>query len=275
MILLNYQKEYANLYGIDMWAEDNETAAELEAYIKDLTVSQLAEVYTLNIIGAEQEITLSEEEKEEAAAAAAQYLAGLSEAELEYLDLSESEAVSLFEHYLLANQVYEALTQMVDTEVSDDEARVMELEQIIVSDSDTAAELLERLESGSDFSTLASSYSESDTVSIEVDRTYYEEDIIEVLFALSDGEYSEILEIDGSYLLFYCTDSYDEELTEENKSKVLETRTEEMVTATYETYAEELNSELKDSVWDEVSIDTSLELSGATFFEVYAEYFEE
>ena len=60
MILMNYQKDYSSLYGIDLWQHEYEDGSSLEDYVKDLTASQLAEVYTLDIIAEEQELTLSE-----------------------------------------------------------------------------------------------------------------------------------------------------------------------------------------------------------------------
>ena len=42
-ILMNYQKEYSNLYGIDMWEHDYGQEQSLEDYIKDLTLAQMAQ----------------------------------------------------------------------------------------------------------------------------------------------------------------------------------------------------------------------------------------
>lgn len=54
VILMNYQKEYSNLYGIDMWEHDYGQEQSLEDYIKDLTLAQMAQVYTLDIIASEK-----------------------------------------------------------------------------------------------------------------------------------------------------------------------------------------------------------------------------
>jgi len=273
MILLQYQKEYATLYGVNLWDHDYGEEESLENYVKDLTVSQLAEVYTLDVIAAEQEVALSEGEKDEAAAAARDYIDSLSEAELDYLGADESTAESLFERYLLAQKLYASLTENVSQEVSDDEAHVMEMEQICVSDAETAAEVLAKLDEGSDFSSLAESYNESETTSIQVSRTTYSEEVTEILFALDTGMYSDVIEIDGSYYLFYCTNYFNEELTDANKEKVVSQRMEEAVTSTYNTYKDQLDSTLNEAVWDEVTVDTTLELTGASFEEIFEEYF--
>ena len=109
MILMNYQKEYSNLYGIDMWEHDYGQEQSLEDYIKDLTLAQMAQVYTLDIIASEKEVTLSEEEQKKVTEAAKTYLDGLDDAEREYVGVNEKQTEKLFERYLLADKLYEII----------------------------------------------------------------------------------------------------------------------------------------------------------------------
>ncbi|MCC8150692.1 MAG: peptidyl-prolyl cis-trans isomerase [Lachnospiraceae bacterium] len=273
IILLQYQKESASLYGIDLWNQDYGAPESLEQYIKDLTASQLAEVYTLDVIASEQEVELTEDEKALTETAGQEYIGGLSEEELEYLGIDEKTAAGLFERYLLAEKLYTSLTESVSQEVSDDEARVMEMEQICVSDAETAADLLTQLESGADFDSLAESYSESDTTSLSVSRSTYDDEVTEILFAMDTGDCSDVIEMDGQYYIFYCTNYFNEELTENNKENVVSQRMEDAVISAYSSYTEQLDSVLNEDVWGEVTVDTGLELNGASFEEIYDSYF--
>ena len=274
IILLNYQKEYDSLYGIDMWEHDYGEETSLEEYIKDLAIAQLAQVYTLDVIAGEQEIELSEDETALAAEAAAEYYSGLSEDEIEYLGIEEADAADLYEKYLLAQRVYESIMDSVDDEVSDSEARVMKAMQIVVSDSETADAALE--EAGADasaFESAADSYSESSALNINIDRTTFSDETVEAAFALMEGEVSSVIEEDGQYYIFYCVSAIDEDLTDENKVTILEQRQEDAVTSVYETYAGSLSSSFDEEEWDDVSVDSGLELSGSSFLEIYDEYF--
>lgn len=274
IILLNFQKEYSSLYGIDMWSHDYSEEGSLEDYVKDLTVSQLAEVYTLDVIADEQELTLSEEEQKKAQEAAQEYYSGLSSDEKDYLGAGESDVQSLYERYLLARKLYSELTGNVAQEVSDDEARVMEMQQICVSDESVADNIVMQLSSGAEFSALAASYNEAEMLNLHVTRTTFSSDVTKTLFALNNGEYSGVTEINGAYYIFYCVNSFNPDLTEQNKASVLEQRMEDAVNSTYASYAEELESSLNEKEWNKVQIDTSLELSGASFLDVYDSYFE-
>lgn len=274
VILMNYQKEYSNLYGIDMWEHDYGQEQSLEDYIKDLTLAQMAQVYTLDIIASEKEVTLSEEEQKKVAEAAKTYLDGLDNTEREYVGVSEKQAEKLFERYLLADKIYESLKTDVNQEVSDDEARVMRLKQIYTTDQAKAQSYLTQLQGGTDFETLAQTVNEADAVDITVNRSTFSDEITQKLFALADGEITDIIEADNGYYIFYCSSAFDAELTDEHKKDVLEQRMSDAVTDTYADYMSQLSSKENQDVWSEVIVDTSLKLESASFMEVYAQYFE-
>ena len=267
VILMNYQKEYSNLYGIDMWEHDYGQEQSLEDYIKDLTLAQMAQVYTLDIIASEKEVKKVTE-------AAKTYLDGLDDAEREYVGVNEKQTEKLFERYLLADKLYESLKTDVNQEVSDDEARVMRVKQIYITDQAKAQSYLTQLQGGTDFETLAQTVNEADAVDITVNRSTFSDEIIQKLFALTDGGITDIIEADNGYYIFYCSSAFDAELTDEHKKDVLEQRMSDAVTDTYADYMSQLSSKENQDVWSEVTVDTSLKLESASFMEVYAQYFE-
>lgn len=273
IILLAYQKEYGTSYGIDMWAHDYGEGASLEEYVKDLTLSQLAEVYTLDVIADEMEVALSEEEQKSAGKAAEAYYSGLAKEEITYLGVGKEDVQTLYERYALAKKVYSQLTENVEQEVSDDEARVMQAKQIFTEDAAKAESVSEQLKDGGDFSALADANNEAQTVDLTINRSDFSEDIIDQVFALQDGEASEVIETDQGYYIFYCVKAFDPELTEAHKADVLEQRMEDAVYGTYDSYASQIDSTLNEAVWDGVSVDTSLGLAGNSFLEVYDTYY--
>lgn len=273
VILMNYQKEYSNLYGIDMWEHDYGQEQSLEEYIKDLTLAQMAQVYTLDVIASEKEVTLSEDEQKKVSEAAKTYRDGLDDAAREYIGLSEKQTEKLFERYVLAEKLYETLKTEVNQEVSDDEARVMKLKQIYTTDQTKAQNYLAQLQGGTDFETLAQTANEADSVDINVNRTTFSDDVSEKLFALTDGGITDVIEIDDGYYIFYCSSAFDAELTDAHKKDVLEKRMSDAVTDTYADYMSQLSSKENQDVWSKVTVDTSLKLESASFMEVYQQYF--
>ena len=276
VFLLNYQNLIRDDYGIKITADSGEIADDLEKYVKDLTISELAEIYTLDLIAEDNGLSLSEEEQSHAAEAAEIYYSSLNEAEISYLGISQNGLEDLYSRCALARKVYEELTLDVNTEISDDDARVQSLMQIYVTSGSTASSIYENLQSGSSFEDLAAKYNESATTSFYAGRLdFTDEDIVEAVFSLSDGEYTEILEANGGYYIYYCVDHYDEERTEENKETVLEERIEEALDSTYDSYVQDSDSVLNEKVWDKVTVDLDDGMTTNSFFEVYETCFAE
>lgn len=150
----------------------------------------------------------------------------------------------------------------------------MRVKQIYITDQAKAQSYLTQLQGGTDFETLAQTVNEADAVDITVNRSTFSDEIIQKLFALTDGGITDIIEADNGYYIFYCSSAFDAELTDEHKKDVLEQRMSDAVTDTYADYMSQLSSKENQDVWSEVTVDTSLKLESASFMEVYAQYFE-
>ena len=72
VFLTNYQNIYGTVYGVNLWEHDFEENS-LEQYVKDLTISQLAQIISMDFLAQEQEISLTEEELLSVAEAAKAY----------------------------------------------------------------------------------------------------------------------------------------------------------------------------------------------------------
>ena len=161
--LCNYQNIYGSVYGVELWKQES-SKKELEQYVKEMTVSELARITCMDQLAKQQDISLSEEEKKQAADAAKAYFVSLTEDEIAYMDVTEETIRTLYENYALADKLYRSLTEGVNEEVSDDEARIMHAMQIFVTEKGNADAIAQRLETGEDFISLASDYNEAQDI---------------------------------------------------------------------------------------------------------------
>lgn len=143
--LTNYQNIYGTAYTIDLWQHDFGDDS-LTQYVKDITLEELTRVYCMDLLAQSQEMTLSEEELLKVSEAAKEYYGSLSEEEITYMGVSEMDIEEYYTHYALAQKLYNSLTDGVNDEVSDDEARVMEIMQIYVTEKTDAWEVRQKLE---------------------------------------------------------------------------------------------------------------------------------
>lgn len=272
VFLTNYQNIYGTVYGVNLWEHDFEENS-LEQYVKDLTISQLAQIISMDFLAQEQEISLTEEELLSVAEAAKAYYASLSKAEIDYMGVDEACIAKLYRQYGLANKLYASLTVGINAEVSDDEARVMEARQIYVTSQEDAQAVEKGLEDGADFLTMAGTYNEAKTIDITFGRGELPPEVEKAAFALKTEEISGKIAVgDGEYYFIECLNNYNPELTEANKKVILERRRKESFDDVYEAFVTTLSSELNEELWNSVHVEASEEIQTDSFFETYAKY---
>lgn len=269
--LANYQNIYGTAYTIDLWQHDFGDASLLD-YVKDITLEELTRVYTMDLLAQSQEVTLSEDETAKVAEAAKEYYASLSEDETAYMDVAEADIAEYYTHYALAQKLYHSLTNGVNEEVSDDEARVMEIMQIYVTDEDRAHEVEQKLAQGDDFASVANNYNELSAIQVTVSRDDLPGEVEEVAFQLDDNAVSGMIAAGNGYYFIKCLNKYNEELTEANKSNIVEKREKEAFDDVYNEFVASLSSRLNTDLWDGIELTTDGSIQTNSFFAVFEKY---
>lgn len=265
--LANYQNIYGKSYGIDLW-EQGFQKKKLKQYVKEVALSEMTKIICMDLLAEDQGIALTTEEKARIKDAAAKYYESLNEAELTYTGASQSDIESMYEDYALANKVYQSLTQSVDEEVSDDEARIMETMQIYVKTQDKAEEVSAKLAAGEDFAAVASNYNQKPVIEITFGRGDLPEEVEKAAFELDDGAVSDCIQTDDGFYFIKCINKFNEELTDANKSNIVDAREKAAFDDVYEEFVSTLASNLNESVWENIPLVTDGSISTDSFFEI-------
>lgn len=186
--------------------------------------------------GRNQDMHLSEQEKKQAARAAKEYYQSLTEEEKTFIGLYEREIRTAYEEYALAEKLYHALTQGTDEEVSDDEARVVRVQQIYVKEKEALRAVQENLAAGDDFASVASAYNQSREFERTIARGTYPDEMEEIVFNLDDGACSDVIAADDGYYIIRCLNKFEKDLTEENKEKIRVKKKKERFENEYQTF---------------------------------------
>lgn len=269
--LTNYQNIYGTAYTINLWEHDFGDDS-LEEYVKAMTLEELVCVYCMDLLAKSREMSLTEEEAGSVAAAAAEYYASLTKEEIDSMGVSEADINEYYTRYALAQKLYHSLTNEVNGEVSDDEARVMEIMQIFVSDGTRAAEVEKKLNDGDDFATVAGNYNELSSIHVTVSRDDLPDEVEEIAFAMDDNQVSGRIEVDNGYYFIRCINKYDRELTEENKATIVEKREKEAFDDVYNGFVSSLDTTLNEEVWEQLVPDTGEGITTDSFFTVFEKY---
>lgn len=277
LYLCNYQNLYGKEFGIDLWNHNfGEYAPEvsLEEYVKEVTLAELANIMCMNMLAKDMEITLSENEYKQIDVVTEEYFSSLNEKEISYIDITKEDVKKYYEKYAIAQKLYSTLTQGINEEVSEDEARVIRVQQIFVTNQENAMLIQQKLSEGSDFATLANNYNEKEEMEITMARNAYSKEIEDITFHLDNGQLSEMITTEEGYYFFKCISKYEQELTEENKATILIQRRKEQFDDVLTTFVQNSSYELNEELWEETELNRNGEIQTDSFFEIYEKHFK-
>jgi len=269
--LCNYQNIYGNAFGLNLW-QDKSTEDSLQQYVKDITISELARVVCMDQLAQEQKIVLTEDEKANVKKATKVYYKSLTKDEKEYMGADESIIEGLYEDYALADKLYKSLTERVDEEVSDDEARIMHAMQIYVASKDTADQIAQRLTTGEDFASLASEFNQASDIEITFGRGVMPKEVEDATFKMEDNQISSCITTSKGYYFIKCVSKYDEALTQQNKVTIAQEREKKAFNDIYDSYVQKIEKMKNDVLWNKLEIETSGKIKTNSFFTIYNQY---
>ena len=273
LLLMNNMNLHGESYGIDLLQnEDLKVQKKFEQYVKKISMDEITRVYSMVALANAQVVTLTDEQKELAQWAGEDCFQSLTDEEVAYLNISQENVQDIYEKYALADKLYQSLVQDVNEEVSDDEARVMEVRQIYTTNEEQARKALADLEAETEFSTVAANYNEADEISLTLQRGMLPEEAETVVFSMEDGEISDLIETDQGYYIFCCDNKFDEEQTQIHKQDIVEQRKQEAFHSVYDPFVETIQSKLNESVWDDLSVREMEKYSFADFDVMYEKY---
>lgn len=277
IIVANERNRYRDAYTDAIWTVSvPETGMQFDKLLVQNVKSFLEQIKLLCMLAGEQGITVTSQERDELRQLSETYLASLSEADLDYIGCSREDVQTVYTDYYLANKLVKTLTAGVNSEISDSEAKVIRIQQIVTSSLPKAKALLKRVKiDGAEFGSTAGRYSESEETERTLARGRTDSLFERIAFSLDAGQISNIIAEDGLYYIIKCTNDYDQEATLERKS-LLETainnRTFQKV---YAPYKEEHNIRFPERFWSRIDLTAGEASDVNNFFELYDEAFSE
>lgn len=290
--LTNTKNQYENTFGEEIWnaSYNGET---LEENIKETVLAKMARIKALNLLAAEHEIELDQGEQDTAAQAAQAYYSSLNEKERKAMSADEELLCKMYEEYALSEKVYEYLIADINPEISDDEARTITVQHILIKTYSLdengekveytqeakneaykkAVEALKRAQAGDEFTSLIAEYSEDTNASYSFIKGSLDPAFEEAAFNLGTDEISGIVETEHGYHIIKCISTFDRDETDRNKIEIVEQRRREVFNEEYSGFVEGLTKNLNEKLWNQVGFIDDEEVTTDSFFEIYSEYF--
>lgn len=276
LLLMNNMNLHGESYGINLLQnEDLKVQKKFEQYVKKISMDEITRVYSMTALANAQGVELTDEQKELAQWAGEDCFKSLTEEQVSYLEITEEQVQDLYEKYALADKLYRVLVQDVNKEVSDDEARIMEIRQIYTTDEEQAHKAVAELEEETEFSTVAANYNEAGEIMLTLQRGMLPKEAEDVAFSMENGEISDLVRTDQGYYIFCCDNKFDEEQTQIHKQDIIEQRRQEAFHSGYDPFIKTISSKLNESLWADISIREMEQFSYADFYVIYEKYLAE
>lgn len=290
--LTNTKNQYEQALGSQIW-QTSYDGKTLEQNLKETVLARIARIKAMNLLAEKYQISLSDEETSNAAKAAEQYYASLNEKERECLAVDKKLLGMMYEEYALAGKVYEYLIADINPEISDDEARTITVQHILIktySLNETgervpyseqakseayqrACEALQRAQNGEEFVGLIAEYNEDSNSSYSFGKGTMDAAFEEAAFNLGTDEISDIVETQHGYHIIKCISTFDRDETDRNKVKIVEQRRKEVFNEEYSGFVEGLTRSLNEELWETVGFIDDPEVTTSSFLEVYQKMF--
>lgn len=269
--LTDMVREYEELFGADVWSETM-NGMTFEQYAIDQVKSKLTRVKCMDQEAMRRGIVLSNQEEANVKKAAAEYVASLEKTSIKKYGVTEAQVQEFFRAMLLSDKLFNDMTYEVDTEISEDEARVISIQYIRTENAQQAVAVKNRLNSGESFAALIKENNPYE-FSYELRRGEMEEAFEEAAFNLVTGETSDVVETDMGCYIIMCVNEYDKMKTAANKEQMIQDNKLKMFNQKFEPYEADLYAEYNVDLWNKVTLEDCLQ-GNSSFSDVYLKYFQ-
>lgn len=271
ILIANERNRYENVYSDKIWSVSvGDEAAGFDKLTVQNVKQFMEEIKLLSMLAGEKGITVSSTDRDEIRQITDEYMDGLTEGDLAYIGCDRTDVQTVYTDYLIADKLIENITGGVDSEISDSEVKVIRIRQIGTSDLKKAKAILKRIKiDGESFSSMASRYTETDTIERTLMRGSDNDLIEKTAFTLEEGQTSNIIEENGMYYIINCVDGYAEQETLERKERLEKAMNTKAVRDVLDPYRSEHNIQFVERFWNDIDFSEPSGSSVDNFFDLY------
>jgi foldase protein PrsA len=266
------QAQYESYFGAEIWTYDmgGQTFGDMA---KQEIINMIAQTKIISAQADKYNVALTEEDENLIKQNAETLLTSLTEEDKALYGFTEEVAQTFYRDNMLYEKVYEASTINVDTNVSDEEAKQITVQHLLVLTTEKDAEgnstpfsdekkaeakvkaegLLTQAKEADDFK----SFAEANTEDSGVEYTFGKGEMVEAFettaFAMKPGELSGLVETEYGYHIIYCVSDFNEDATLEKKEEIIASRQDQEFQGLYEGWSTDYEIKVNDEVWNTIT----------------------
>lgn len=269
------RNRYQNIYTEQLWsAQADSSGITFEDKLKAQIEQFLIELAVINLMADVEKVELTGQERDSLKSLSQEYYRGLTQPDKEFIDINEEEIYQLYCEYYRAEKLVTELTRGENLEVSDAEAKVIQIQQIALETSEEAQTVLEQTQrENADFASIASRNSRDGQINYTLEWSEEMNALSQAAFALEQDEISGVIEEEGRFYILKCINAYDAQATLERKTRLSKEKKTKAFLSFYEPFVKEHQVKLKGDIWEQVDFSQGKECKTDNFFQLYQSYF--
>ena len=256
ILLSDARAEYENVFGSDVWSQTID-GVSFEEYVKDQVKTKLIRVRCMNLYAKQRGVVLSRTQKEAVSNAVTEYMSKLSDDQKNALNITEEKLNTMFTDFAIADALFGDVTASVNKEISDDDARVINVQYVAASTEEDIKAAQAELNSGVIFYVVASKYNDGGEYESELKRGETDENFEKAAFDLKNGEVSSIVEAEGKYYIIKCVSDNEKSKTEANKATLIEKNKLDYFNEQFADFESSVYVEFNNRVWKNKQVKNS------------------
>lgn len=269
------RNRYQNVYTSQIWGvTDKASGQDFETTLLNQIQQFFKELGTMNLLADAQEVELTSQEKDSLKRLSEQYYEQLSQEDKAYIGADQEEIYQLYCEYYRADKLVSEMTKDENMEISDAEAKVIQVQRMVLADRETADSVLAEAQAGgANFEAIAKKYSKDAQLNEQLKRGVDDGPVAEAAFSLEQDEISGVIEDNGAFYIVKCINAYDQEATAARKKKLAMEKKTAAFQSIYEPFADQHVVVFENGLWDEISFDGGEYSTTTNFFELFHSYF--
>ena len=270
------KQQYEPTFGSGIWEYKLEGNGTINDMAKEEMISMITQIKVIAKAASDQDIFLDNDEKGEMNQLAATLYEEASEEDKKAYFLDQDTIEKIYQENQLATKMFYLMTDDVNTEVSDAEAKQSTLQYIMVMTKGTdrngtaismddatkssaqkkAQTLLKDGKKAQRFGNFANTNSDISEYEIIIgaDDTTHEKAFVDAAMSLKTGQFSDVIAGEEGYYIIYCVNDNNEEATAARKEEIIAERQNTAFLEQYNSWLEKCDIEISSLFWDKADM---------------------
>lgn len=266
------KQQYEPSLGEGIWDCEFEEGKTFEEYAKEKIINQITELKVICQQAKSQNIELTDDEIQETQDLVAEYMQTIDNGLAQSFGITEELVKNVYKDNLLANKMFDITTSKVDTNISDEEAKQITIDYLVVltkgvnkegktidmSEEEKteakkfAKKLRKEAKAADNFYLFAEANSDLEQIQVTYGAENQPKEFGAKGLEMETGKLSNVIEGSDGYYIIYCESDFDEDATMQKKEDIISEKQSEVFERAYTEWSKDYKVVVATTLWEQI-----------------------